>query len=429
MKLLVNFFMAFAMSFSSYMLSEVGTLDLTTFADALKTLYPDAKLNNMVYKTNPLMAMMSKNEKFFGENQKEPIIYGNPQARSATIANAISQTSAASSKLKAFLLTRVKDYATAQIDNETLKASESDMGAFLRAATLEIDGALHSAARSLAIAMYRTGSGSIGQIDASTVVASPTLQLSEPDDVTNFEVGQTLVASTTDGGGAVEAGTLVVIAVNRSTGTLTTNVDLNVGIPTIAVADFVFAQGDYDLKVSGLQAWLPYGGPSATPFFGVDRTADTTRLAGTYQDGTAKPVEEALIDLLVTIGRESGSPDYIFTNFSEYGNIEKALGSKVQYVNVSAPDMPEIGFQGIKVQGPRGTCTIIPDQNCPAKYAFALQMNTWTLHSLGKAPQLFDTDGLNMLRNATTDSLDVRVYYYAQMGCRAPGWNGVVKLR
>ena len=428
MKSLSTLFMLIGMSFLGFMLDEAGTLDLTSFQAALKTLYPDKKINNMVYKNNPLLAMMAKNEKFFGENQKEPIIYGNPQSRSATLANAISQQSAASSKLKAFLLTRAKDYATAQIDNETLKASESDMGAFLRAATVEIDGALHSAARSLAIAMYRTGSGSIGRV-ANSSFATTALTLTEPDDVTNFEVGMTLVASDVDGGGAVRSGTLVIVGVNRSTGVLTMSGNLSAGISAIAQNDFIFQQGDYDLKVKGLQAWLPYGGPSSSLFFGVDRTADSTRLGGIYQDGSAKPVEEALVDIMSLIGREGGSTSHIFVNFTDYANIEKALGSKVQYVNVNAPDMPEIGFQGMRVQGPRGSAVVVPDQNCPTKFAFCLQMDTWTLHSLGKAPQLFNTDGLDMIRNSLTDSLDVRIYYYAQVGCRAPGWNGVCKLR
>jgi hypothetical protein len=422
--MLVAFFCASA----TFLLDEKGTLDLTSFEAALKTLYPDKKINNLVYKNNPLLAMMNKNERFYGENMKCPLIYGNPQARSATFSTAASQSSSASSKLKAFLLTRAKDYSLAQIDNETLKASESDMGAFLRAATVEIDGAINSAARSLAIAMYRTGSGSIGQV-ANSGFATPTLTLSNSDDVTNFEVGMTLVVSSTDGGGSVRVGTLTIVGVNRANGQLTMSGNLSAGIAAIAQNDFIFQQGDYDLKVKGLQAWLPYGGPSATAFFGVDRTADATRLGGIWSDGVGKPIEEALIDHLVLIGREGGAPDHMFVNFTEYGNIEKALGSKVVYVNVQSPTMPEIGFQGIRVQGPRGSCVIIPDQNAPSKYGFALQMDTWTLNSLGKAPQLFDTDGVNMLRNPTSDSLDVRIYYYAQVGCTAPGWNGVVKLR
>jgi hypothetical protein len=408
--------------------SERGTLDLSSFAAALKTLYPDKKINDLVYADNPLLAMMAKDEKFYGENMKCPLIYGNPQARSASIANAITQSAGASSKLKAFLLTRAKDYSLAQIDHETLKASEADYGAFLRAATLEIDGAIHSAARSLAIAMYRTGSGSIGRV-ANSSFATTTLTLTEPDDVTNFEVGQTLVVSDVDGGGAVRVGTLFISGIDRVVGTLTTSVNLSTGIAAIAQNDFIFCQGDYDLKVKGLQAWMPYGGPSATAFFGVDRTADRTRLAGSTQDGVGKPIEEALYDIANFVGREGGGPDRIFMNFTDYGNLEKSMQGRAIYVNVQAPDMPEIGFQGIKVNGPRGPMTVIPDQNAPAKYAFVLKMSTWTLHSLGKAPQLFNTDGLDMLRNPLTDSLDVRVYYYAQVGCRAPGWNGVVKLR
>lgn len=404
-------------------------LDLTSFQAALKTLYTDRKINDMVYKDNALLAIVPKMERFVGENYKVPLIYGNPQARSASFSNAQSQVSSANSKLKAFLLTRDRDYSLAQISNEVLKASESDMGAFLRAAQVEIDGAMQSIVRSLAISMFRSGSGVIGQVAASTVVASTSLVLASTDDVTNFEVGMVLQASATNGGGSPRAGSVTVVAVNRITGVLTTDVNLSTGIPAIAVGDFICAQGDYDAKLKGLQAWLPYGGPSATPFFGVDRTADATRLGGIWQDGTAKPIEEALIDLASLIAREGGRPDVCVMNFQDFANLEKALGSKVIYDTQEAYNMPQIGFKVIKIAGPKGDIKVVADQNCPSGFAYMLQLNTWELASLGKAPQLFNTDGLEMLRNATSDSLDIRIYYYAQMSCNAPGYNGVVKLR
>jgi hypothetical protein len=161
----------------------------------------------------------------------------------------------------------------------------------------------------------------------------------------------------------------------------------------------------------------------------VDRTSDATRLAGIWQDGTAKPIEEALIDLASLIGREGGRPDHCFLSFQDYANLEKALGSKVQYVNVNAPDMPQIGFAGMLIQGPRGPVKVVPDHNCPSGYAFMLQLETWELASLGKAPSLFETDGNMMLRVVDADAVDVRMYYYAQLRCKAPGYNGVVKLR
>ena len=66
-------------------------LDMTTFAAALKQHYIDFTVKNMVYKNNPLHALMPKYEKFGGSNMPLPLIYGNPQGRSATFSNALAQ--------------------------------------------------------------------------------------------------------------------------------------------------------------------------------------------------------------------------------------------------------------------------------------------------------------------------------------------------
>jgi hypothetical protein len=296
----------------------------------------------------------------------------------------------------------------------------------MEAATTEIDGAIQSATRSLAIALYGTGSGSIGQV-ANSSFATPVLQLSSPDDVTNFEVGMKLVVSATNGGGTVRAGTLEVVGVDRDSGQVTMSGNLSAGIAAIAQNDYVFVQGDYDLKVRGLRAWLPDSAPGATPFFGVDRTADVTRLGGIRFDGSAMPIEEALIAAASRVAREGGKPTHCFMNYSEFADLEKALGSKVQYIDM--PLKAEIGFRGILINGPRGPIKVIPDQNCPAGRAFMLQLDVWKLYSLGKAPKILDADGLKMLREASADAVQVRVGYYAQLGCRAPGWNANIRLK
>jgi hypothetical protein len=202
---------------SKMLLSEVGTLDLTSLAPALKTLYTKEKVENLVYGDNPLLAMIPKMESFYGDSKKQPLIYGNPQARSATFSTAQGQVSAASSKLKSFLITRVKDYGFARVDHETLKASENDQGAVLRAAQLEIDNAMHQLSMSLATALYRSGSGSIGQV-ANSSYSTTVLTLLNIEDVVNFEVGMTLVTSTADGGGSVKSGSLSVSGVDRICG-------------------------------------------------------------------------------------------------------------------------------------------------------------------------------------------------------------------
>jgi hypothetical protein len=398
-------------------------LDLTSFASALKAHYTNDRVENMVYQDNPLLALMPKMEQFAGKNLPIPIIYGNPQGRSATFADA--QANKTSSKLKDFVLTRDKDYSLASIDNETLEASKGNSNAFMEAATTEIDGAIHSCARSLAIAMYRSGSGSIGQVLAGGTDTD--FVLKNIEDVTNFEVGMELVFSTADGGGSVKSGSITVTGIDRDSGVITVDAQSGIdGGTGTATNDYIFVEGDYDAKIKGLQAWLPNSAPSSTAFFSVDRTADVTRLGGIRFDASAMPIEEGLVKAASRAAREGAKPNYCFLNYSKYADLENALGSKVQYIDLKVN--AEVGFRGIHINGPRGPIKVVPDQNCPSDRAFMLQLDVWKLYSLGKAPKILDTDGMKMLRDSGSDSVEVRVGYYAQLGCRAPGWNVNIKL-
>jgi hypothetical protein len=377
----------------------------------------------MVYKDNPLLAMVPKYKQFGGKNLPIPIIYGNPQGRSATFSTA--QSNKTPSKITDFVLVRKSDYALASISNEVLEASKGDANAFMEAATTEIDGAIQAATRSLAISLYGTGSGSIGQCNANATGTS--LQLKNAEDVTNFEVGMELVFSTADGGGSVKSGSVAITGINRDSGLLTVEALTAIASGAgVAADDFVFVQGDYDLKVSGLRAWLPDSAPTSSPFFSVDRTADVTRLGGIRFDGSSMPIEEALISAAARVAREGGRPDHCFMDYSKFADLEKALGSKVQYIDLKVN--AEIGFRGIVINGPRGPIKVIPDQNCPSDRAFMLQMDVWKLYSLGDAPKILDADGLKMLRENNADAVEVRVGYYAQLGSRAPGWNANVLL-
>ena len=141
-------------------------LDLVSFQDILKEHYEDLRVKNMVYQDNPFLAMVPKMENFGGRNLPVPIQFGTPQSRSATYATALARKATANSQYDRFELTRVRDYCLATIDNETMEASKGDVNAFMEAATSEIDSAIHSCTRSLAIALYRSGTGSIGTLAA-----------------------------------------------------------------------------------------------------------------------------------------------------------------------------------------------------------------------------------------------------------------------
>lgn len=411
-------------------------LNLTSFDAALKEYYTDQAVENMVYRKNPALALIPKREDFYGRNMPIPIIHGNPQGRSADFTRAQTRSTSESSRIKEFLLTRVQDYGIATIDNETMEASKNDKGAFMSAATTEIDGIINSVTRSLATAMYRGGYGNIGVI-ATGGISTTFITLSNIEDITNFEVGMELVVSASEAANTLRAlgsssNGLIVTAVNRVTGVLTFGfnvTDATNGIPTAAAGDVIFVRGDRQdsatparEKVAGFDAWCPSATPSSTSFFGVDRTADPTRLAGIRYDASALPIEEGMIELATLVAREGGTPDHCFMNFSKYAALEKALGAKVQYADLA---VGEIMFRGIRVNGPAGEIKVVPDQNCPINRMYMLQLDTWVLASLGKMVRVIDTDGNKMLRQASSDGVEVRYGYYANIGCRAPGWNGV----
>lgn len=396
-------------------------LDMSSFDFALKQHYVPFTVKNMVYNDAPFHALLPKYEKFGGENLPIPLLYGNPQGRAANFVDAQNQKS--SSRGVKFVLTRDHDYSLANIDNETIEASMGDSDAFMEAATTEIDGAIHSGARSLQIAEFRNGSGSIGVVGS---ISGNNLTLADPETVVNFEVGQTLGASATDGGTQL-TGTVQITNIDRDNGILISSSGWT-GITSLAATNFLFVNGDLNSKISGLDAWLPLSTPTSTAFFGVDRTQDSTRLGGCRLTRVGAPIEDALIDLSARIGREGGKVNYCLLNTTNYAALEKALGSKVAYVSPKAFDA-EVYFQGMKIMGNKGPITVIADPNMFSDRAYMIQLDTWKLYSLGQAPKILQTDGMKFLRTSNADAVEVRVGYYAQMGCQAPGWNGVVQLQ
>ena len=400
-------------------------LTLANFAPALKQYYSNTRVENMVYKDHPFMAMLAKDEKFFGKNLPLPIVYGNPQGRSATFSKA--KANKTNSQLKDFLLVRAKDYSLASIDNETAEASENDAGAFMQALTLEIDGAFQSATSSMAQALFGNGSGRIGNIG---LLAVNDITLADIEEVVYFEVGMEIVFAATEAGALRGGGASAQIsAVNRDTGIVSFVAGEIAAIGGVVNTDFMFVDGDQGLKVTGLDGWLPEIAPTAgDSHFGVDRSADATRLAGVRVDASALPIEEGLIKGAARGNREGGRMDVCFISYNRFEDLEKALGSKVQYMVSQAFGRADIGFEGIAIKSNKGTINVIADPFCPSDVAYMLTMKTWKLYSLKKAIRILDLDGNRMLRESDADAVELRIGGYAQLGCNAPGYNVRIKL-
>jgi hypothetical protein len=387
----------------------------------LKTLWPQERVENLVYEDNPFLALVPKSEEFYGQNMYLAVKYTDTQGRSATFSTA--QGAKNPHKGVRFLLTRGKDYSLFGIEHEMILASKKDKGALLRALDTEVESAMHTLSRSLAIALYRDASGQRGQVKTNPGGATTfTLKLTE--DETNFEVGTNIVFAATTTGALRAGGNRTITAIDRDAGVITVGAGLDA---SVVANDVVFIDGDAangssTILPTGLLGWLPSAAPtSGDNFFGVDRSADPVRLAGLRIDVSPLNPEEGLVTELVRICREGGKPSHLLRNPIDWKNISVALGSKVrtEYMEVG-----DIGFTALKVDGPKGQAAVVSDQNCPRGIGFDLTMKSWKFYSLGKAPMVIEADDLQLLRDSTADSFEGRMAYYANTGCVAPGWNG-----
>ena len=417
---------------------------------ALKELYTDDKeyMKDLVYKENPFLALVPKNESpdgFAGKYIPVPLEYGTPQGRSHSFSNAQAQQTPTA--LVSYFVYVIEDYQLVTITNLLMEQTKTNAGAFVDAAKLQMDGGFRNITNNIAFELFGDGTATRGISSAAStqngvVVSGTVLPLTNPQQIVAFEVGMLLVASSS-AGGAPSADTVLITAVDRANGivsgtasasSLSGNWAIGSGSAFLSISGDIPSAGASNtgsfLALSGLAAWLPIVTPSASDsFWGVNRSADPTRLAGCRFNAQSYTIEEGLTNALAFLNREGGKPDLCVMDFASYASLVNALGAKVQYVQVNHDEV-EVAFEGITFQSAYGRVTILADRSCPPQTAYLLTMNTWKLRSLGKVPHIltYGMEGLEGLRVGNADALEIRIGYYGNLICSAPGWNCVVQL-
>jgi hypothetical protein len=311
-----------------------------------------------------------------------------------------------------------------------------------------MDNGFRNLSNNMAFELFYGGTASRGQISAAgTSYSAPnlTLTLANPQNVVQFEVGMTLQASLTDGGAADQntPGTIdaiQLISVNRNTGALVGTVVQGAPQTSWAAGDFLQVLGDIGiggsttiagmLGLSGYAAWVPSIDPPSTDnFWGVNRSADPTRLGGLRYDASAQSIAEGITNALALANREGASPDLITLDFQSYASLVNELGAKVQYVQLEHDEV-EVAFEAIHFHRAYGKIPVLADRSAQAQNAWVKTVDTWKLRTLGKAPHVltYGMEGLEGLRVGTADALEIRIAYYGNVICSAPGYNMQVKL-
>lgn len=414
--------------------------NLSNFDPVLKDYYTEDKIKQQSFGENPLFAFVRKERGKMagGRRYVQPVEFGHPGGASASYAKAMTNNT--TSSFDDFLIPRKKQYQRVQVEHELLFATEDRKGSYIKAME-EFDKGLKSLGEKVGRRLYRTQGGALGRM-ANSAVNTTTITLADKASAFNFHLNQKLTFAAADGSGSERdsGDTTTVSAISYEDGTITVADQLDTKITGIGTTDYIFADGDFNLCLAGLEDWLPVDDRTsklAASFNSVTRSSSPEMLGGIYMDGTSMGgLDEVIIKLVGKIGKYGGQTSHIFANPESLSDLELLSNSKMRItaeVNtklIGSDGEVLLGFSGYKaIMGGR-TVKIYGDRNCPSNRLYALQLDTWTLWHTGELVNWLGEayTGSKLQPSQNEDCAEARLGSYQNLGCSAPGWNGVAKI-
>jgi hypothetical protein len=389
----------------------------------------------LVYAENVLLGLLEKkgDTGMEGDALSVPIHYAKPQGQSAdfeTAQNVASGVNGGNNKQTKFVITAGDYFGVVEIGDKVMEASRTNSGAFLTAKSHEIDNLIDQAGENLSLYTWGNGGNSLGEI--ATLPGSDVITFTNPQDVSNFEVGMQLVWSLDDGSATthvLKAGTTWVTNVDREAGTITVD-DATTGAG-MATGDCLFRAGDFygntnKIIVKGVQAFITPNATAPGDLWGVTnavRLTDVQRFTGCRlpsSEYSAKPIEDRIRTLasFCTSRYKAKRFDAGFLNPEDWTRFETGMMS--QGYRALTDDKTQFGYSAIELNVAGGKVKIYADRHCPKGHFFGLRMDNFWMSSMGKLISPVNGDGLTMLRKVNSMSYEFRIKSYPLFVCNAP---------
>jgi hypothetical protein len=284
----------------------------------------------------------------------------------------------------------------------------------------------------LAIAAVESGFQPIGQ---GSAVTSTTITF-DPSVVNRLDIGDTLVASATEGGGVLlaSAGSTTVTQINPDTGVVTVDTDTTTGGTPATATSFWFRSGNREDAASpttlypvGLKGWIG----SSTALGGVTRTGNPNLTGHSVNASTGSlDHSSALLKMLHRLFKFHGAMD--MTCFMSVEDHYVLSLDKEAIKNVAVELGPyKIGFNSIGVFGPNGKLVpVVCDGNLPQGSAYVGPFNDPKyrpqLKYSEKLIAIDDIDGNEFLRIDSSANYEMRIYSNPVMCIQGPGYYGKI---
>jgi hypothetical protein len=430
----------------------MAAASLTDYDPVHRQLWPDQRVLDESVRGAPFLGMVRRSTDLGYDVKHIALQYSRPQGRSRDFATAQSRVTG--SKYTSFGIQSVDDYGVGQVDGKLLRSSRNPSQAMIvDVFERETMSAMRQIRRSLHIGAWNDGSGSRGRIAQNGLAEAggdTTVTLDVPADAKNFEVGMYVTAAATATGSLRDSGAAYeVIAVDLQAGTITldgTAQTTSSWSEASDPSDFLFVDGDAQdggsttlpgVMLSGVPAWIPTTAPtSGDDFFGVDRSVDVVRHAGwrfTASGLSTTTIYATIMKACSGMSRagEIDLPETAFLNGEDFGELLDDLdttSAQGETIQRAANDVAGVYYSGVRIQTAIGPVEVFQDFQVPKGRCYLLNMDSWTLHSIGEAPQFIEEDGTRLLRSGSADAFEFRLCYHAQLACDAPLFNAVVTL-
>jgi hypothetical protein len=416
-------------------------LSSSQFSAFFKNRYPQRKIEDLVAYGKPFYGQIKKSDELVGTTTFVPLQFDSPQGLSPSLQDALRNVS--SSVGIAWGISPASYYAGLTIDAKTMLASRNNEGAFFRAREREFESVLEQMGQQLEMMLWRTGSGSIGQLSADPGTGT-SFTLTDSSDAINFHIGQSLrfyddVAGEPDGAaehnGAPIAGSAPrVVEVNEDTGVIEIDAafDADTEINDHVVRDSGTGASGVDNRIVGVPGWIPAVDPtSGDSHFGVDRSVAPQRLAGHRQTWLGT-IEETAKRLDAKIRRINQKGKQLWVSYENFNRLDLELGARGYRMEDGKKGT--FGRVSLMMSTPGGGCEVKAAPYVDNGVAFLLTPDTWKLCHLGPLPHLVQDDGLTAVRigggvaGNAEDGIEIRLRYFAQPVCLNPYANGRIEI-
>lgn len=344
--------------------------------------YPDVVMRN-----HPTLGLATHKEEY-GVAVRVPVKSGYSQGEATVMSDAVALTG--QTQREAFVFTPNKKYRIEDVDMAQAAYSEDPEHAAVDALIDGMETCLRASSEAAERDLWGDGYGTLARILSNT---NPTgniyvLTLYTPQDAWKFQKTQTLVSKTTPATGSLDTATATVTGVDPIAGTVTVD---GGGTWTPTNGHYlglykVMLASTAPITFPGIPAFNPDVNnrpTSSDSFFGVNRYANATALAGVAIDCTGQPVKQALNQLLQAMSNVGGAKiDTALLNWADFARLLDDLGSN--RVSIQVTGEMGMNYDGVKFMGPSGAVNVIPGTFVPAGRLQVCDSSTLTIGAPGQ---------------------------------------------